>query len=125
MNHIYLEINQILRNESHALRSDHHRVYTEEVNRIVLNINNDKIIQTFDIFTFPYGTNIFEVCESAMQSKNRLSLMKILILVKQKILIILKLKILIILKLKILIIPKLKIRVEISIEISVYRCLCI
>ena len=54
MNHIYLEINQILRNESHALRSDHHRVYTEEVNRIVLNINNDKIIQTFDKFTFPY-----------------------------------------------------------------------
>ena len=54
VNHIYLEINQILRNESHALRSDHHRVYTEEVNRIVLNINNDKIIQTFDKFTFPY-----------------------------------------------------------------------
>ena len=64
---------QIFRNESQALRGDHRRVYTEEVNKIALNSNNDKRIQTFDKFTtFPYGTNIFKVCESEMQSKNKL-----------------------------------------------------
>ena len=64
---------QILRNESQALRGDHRRVYTEEVNKIALNSNNDKRIQTFDKFTaFPYETNIFKVCVSEMQSKNKL-----------------------------------------------------
>ena len=58
-------------NESQALRSDHHRVYTKEVSEILLNSNNDKRIQTFDKFTaFPYETNIFRVRESEMQSKN-------------------------------------------------------
>ena len=72
-NHGYLEINHRYLNESQALRSDHHRVYTKEVNKIALNSNNDKRIQTFDKFTtFPYGTNIFKVCESEMQSKNKL-----------------------------------------------------
>ena len=56
---------QILRNESEALRCHHHRVYTEEFNKIALNSNNDKKIQTFDrITTYPYGTNAFKVCEN-------------------------------------------------------------
>ena len=72
-NHGYLEINHRYLNESQALRSDHHRVYTKEVNKIALNSNNDKRIQTFDKFTaFPYETNIFKACESEMQSKNKL-----------------------------------------------------
>ena len=29
-------------------KSDHHNVYTEEVNKIALNSNDDKILQTFD-----------------------------------------------------------------------------
>ena len=47
-------------------------VYTEEVNRIALNSNDDKRLQAFDrIMTYPYGTNAFNVCESEMLSKIR------------------------------------------------------
>ena len=42
-------------------------MYTEEVNKIVLNSNNDKRLQTFGrITTYPHGTNAFKVCESEM-----------------------------------------------------------
>ena len=42
-------------------------MYTEEVNKIALNSNDDKRLQTFDgIETYPYGTNAFKVCESEM-----------------------------------------------------------
>ena len=48
-------------------KSDHRKVYTEEVNKIALNSDDDKRIQTFDgIETYPYGTNAFKVCESKM-----------------------------------------------------------
>ena len=51
-------------------RSDHHRVYTEEVNKIALNSNDDKRLQTFDgITTYLIGTNAFKVCESEMLCK--------------------------------------------------------
>ena len=46
-------------------KSDHHNVYTEEVNKIALNSNDDKRLQTFDWVTaYQYGTNAFKVCES-------------------------------------------------------------
>ena len=52
------------------LRSDHHKVYTEEVNKIALSSNDDKRIQTFDrVTTCPYGTNVFKVCENEMLLK--------------------------------------------------------
>ena len=39
-------------------KSDHHHVYTEDVNKIALSSNDDKKLQTFDkITTCPYGTN--------------------------------------------------------------------
>ena len=48
-------------------KSYHHSVYTEEVNKIALNSNDDKRLQTFDrVTTYPYGTNAFKVCESEM-----------------------------------------------------------
>ena len=53
-------------------KSDHHNVYTEEVNKTVLNTNDDKRLQTFDrVSTYPYRTNAFKVCESEMSSKIR------------------------------------------------------
>ena len=53
-------------------KSDHHDVYTEEVNKIALSSNDDKRLQTFDrVTTYPYGTNAFKVCESEMLSKIR------------------------------------------------------
>ena len=51
-------------------RSDHHKVYTEEVNKVALSSNDDKRIQTFDkVTTYSYGTNVFKVCESEMLLK--------------------------------------------------------
>ena len=53
-------------------RSDHHNVYTEEVNKIILSSNDDKRIQTFDkVTTYPYGTNVFAVCKNEMLLKNK------------------------------------------------------
>ena len=43
------------------LKRYNHDVYTEEVNKIALNNNDDKRMQTFDgIETYPYGTNILK-----------------------------------------------------------------
>ena len=51
-------------------KSDHDDVYTEEVNKIALNSNDNERLQTLDRVTaYPYGTNVFKVCESEMQSK--------------------------------------------------------
>ena len=51
-------------------KSDHHDVYTEEVNKIAQSSNDDKRLQTFDrIKTHPYGTTAFKVCESEILSK--------------------------------------------------------
>ena len=46
-------------------KSYNHKVYTEEFNKIALSRNDDKRIQTFDrLTTYPYGTNVFKVCEN-------------------------------------------------------------
>ena len=45
-------------------------MYTEEVNKLALSSNDDKIIQTFDrVTTYPYGTNVFKVCKNEMLLK--------------------------------------------------------
>ena len=62
--------NAIILKSQQRFKSDHHEVYTEEVNKIVLNSNDEKRLQTFDkITTYPYGTNIFKVCEIEMIKK--------------------------------------------------------
>ena len=59
-------------------KSDHHNVYTEEVNKIALNSNDDKSLQTHDrITTYPYGTNACKVCESEMMAVKKHSLWNI------------------------------------------------
>ena len=48
-------------------KSDHHDVYTEQINKIALSSDDDKRLQTFDrITTYPYGTHDFKVWESEM-----------------------------------------------------------
>ena len=45
-------------------------IITEEVNKIALNSNDNKRLETFDRITaYPYGTCAFKVCESEMLSK--------------------------------------------------------
>ena len=60
--------NKIMLKSQQRFKSDHHKVYTEEVNKIALSSNDDKRLQTFDkVTTYPYGTNAFKVCESEFQ----------------------------------------------------------
>ena len=51
-------------------KSNHHNVYTEEVNKIALNSSDDKRLQKVDrVKIYPYGTNTFKVCENEMLIK--------------------------------------------------------
>ena len=55
-----------------TFKSDHYNVYTKAANKIALNSNYDKRLQTFDgVTTYPYGKNAFKVCENEMLSKIR------------------------------------------------------
>ena len=48
-------------------QSNHHNVYTEEINKIALSSKDDKRLQTSErIKTYPYGINAFKVWESEM-----------------------------------------------------------
>ena len=61
---------EIIIRSQQRFRSDHHRVFTEKVNKIALSSHDDKRIQTFDkVTTFPYGKNVFKICESETLSK--------------------------------------------------------
>ena len=49
------------------IKSDHHDMYTEEVNKIALNSSDNERLQTFNgVRTYPYGTSAFKMCESEM-----------------------------------------------------------
>ena len=62
--------NKIILKSQQRFKSDHHNVYTEQINKIALSSNDDERLQTFDrITTHPYRTNAFKVCESEMPSK--------------------------------------------------------
>ena len=59
--------NEVIIKSQQRFRSDHHRVCTEEVNKIALSSNDDKKLETFDkVTTYPYGTNVFQICENEM-----------------------------------------------------------
>ena len=64
--------NKVLYRSQQRFRNDHHKVYTEEVNKIALSSNDDKRIQAFDkVTTYPCGTNVFMVCKNEMLLKNK------------------------------------------------------
>ena len=55
-------------------KSDLHNVYIKEVNKIALNSNDYKRLQTFDrVTTHSYRTNAFKVCESETMAVKRYS----------------------------------------------------
>ena len=48
---------EVILKSQRRFKSDHHKVYTEEVNKIALRSDDDKRLQTFDkVTTYPYGT---------------------------------------------------------------------
>ena len=59
---------KVILKSQQRFKSNHHKVYTEEINKIELSSNDDKGLQTSDrIKTYPYGTNPFKiVCEIEM-----------------------------------------------------------
>ena len=49
------------------LKSGFHKMNTEKVNKIALSSEDNKRLQTVDrVITFPYGTNVFKLCENEM-----------------------------------------------------------
>ena len=63
-------INKIILKSQRRFKSDHHNVYTEQINKIALSSTDDKKLQILDkITTYAYGTSAFKVCESEMLSK--------------------------------------------------------
>ena len=62
--------NKIILKSQQRFKSDDHNVHTQQFNKYALSSNDDKRLQTFDkTTTYPYGTNVFKVCESEMLSK--------------------------------------------------------
>ena len=52
---------KIILQSQQRFKSDHHNVYTEQVNKMMLISNDDKRLQTFDkTTTYPYRTNTFK-----------------------------------------------------------------
>ena len=60
---------KVLIKSQQRFKINHHKVYTEEVNKITLSSNDDKRMQTFDkVITYPYGiNNAFMVCENEIK----------------------------------------------------------
>ena len=59
---------EVIIRSQQRFKSDHHRVHTEEVNKIALSSNDDKRIQTFDkVTTYSYRTNAFKVYENEIR----------------------------------------------------------
>ena len=64
---------KIMLKSQQRIKSDHHKLYTEEVNKIALSSNDDKRLEIFNVIeTYPYGTNAFKVCESEMMAVKNL-----------------------------------------------------
>ena len=63
----FLFNDKIILKSEQRFKRDHHKVYTEQVNKTALSSDDDKRLQTFDkIETYPYGTPAVKVCESEM-----------------------------------------------------------
>ena len=62
--------NQIILKSKQRFKNERHDVYTEEINKIALNSNDDKRLQTFDrITSYHYGASAGKVCKAQLLSK--------------------------------------------------------
>ena len=58
---------EVILKPQQKFKSDHYKVYTEEVNKIALSSDDDKRLQTLNrVSTYPYGTPAVKVCENKM-----------------------------------------------------------
>ena len=58
---------EVILKSQQRFKSDHHKVYTEEVNKITLSSDDYTRLQTFvRATTYPYGTNVFKLCKNEM-----------------------------------------------------------
>ena len=64
-------LNKEITLKSHQkFKSEAHNVYTEEVNKIALSSNDEKVLQTFDtIISYTYGTSVGKVFKTELLSK--------------------------------------------------------
>ena len=62
--------NKIILRSQQRFKSDHHNVFTEEINKVAISSNDDKRTQDFDgITTHGYRTPAVKICESEMLEK--------------------------------------------------------
>ena len=59
--------NKTIPRSQQRFKSDHHIIYTENINKAAITSNDDKRLQTYDkITTYPHGTSVFKVCGCEM-----------------------------------------------------------
>ena len=59
--------NKIILKSQQRFKSQAHNAHTEEINKIALNSNDDKRLQTFEkITSYPYGTTAGKVCKTEL-----------------------------------------------------------
>ena len=69
---------EVILKSQQRFKSNHYKVYTEEVNKIALNSDDNKRLQIFnETETYPHGTNAFKKCESEMMVVKDLFVKKI------------------------------------------------
>ena len=62
--------NKIILKLQQRVKSEEHNVYTKEINKIALNSNDKKRLQTYGrTVSFPYGTGVGKVCKTELLSK--------------------------------------------------------
>ena len=66
--------NKIILQSQQRFKNDHYNVYTEQINKIAPNNNNnDKRLQTFDKSkTCTYGTSAFKICKSEFRRNSKI-----------------------------------------------------
>ena len=65
--------NKLLLQSQQRIKSDHHNIYIEQINKIALSSNDDNRLQTFDkITTYPCGINTFKISESEFRRNSKI-----------------------------------------------------
>ena len=62
--------NEVISKSQQRFKREAYNVYIEEINKIAINSNNDKRLQTFErIKSYPYGASVGKVCNANLLSK--------------------------------------------------------